>query len=151
VDGVYRSKIDVWLIVVVVGVPVGGLDFLLDGIGTNDRIANLLALVIVAVVLGIFAWLYWTTRYSISGDFLLVKSGPFSWVIPIEDITSIESTRNAMSSPAFSLDRLLIRYGNNAQLMISPKDKTHFMAELKKHLKPQAARLDTAQEKKPNV
>ena len=150
-DGVYRSRIDVWLIVVVVGVPVMVLDFLLDGISTDDWLANLLALLVVVTVLGLFAWFYWSTRYSISGAFLLVRSGPFSWVIPIEDITSIEPTRNATSSPAFSLDRLLIRYGHGAQLMISPKDKTQFIAELKKHLKPEAARLDTAQEKRPNV
>jgi hypothetical protein len=92
----------------------------------------------VLTVLAIFAWLYFSTRYTITGDFLLVKAGPFSWMIPIEDISSVEPTHNALSSPALSLDRLLIRYGQSAELMISPKDKSAFMAELKKHLKPSA-------------
>jgi len=151
VDGVYRSKIDAWLVIILVSVPAVLLDFILDGIGVEDRLGTLLELSVVVAVLALILWLYWSTRYTISGDFLLVKSGPFSWVIPIEDITSIEPTRNAMSSPALSLDRLLISYGHGGELMISPKDRARFMTELKKHLKPGAGPLDTVQERKPNV
>jgi hypothetical protein len=148
---VYRSKIDAWLVIILVSVPAVLLDFILDGIGVEDRLGTLLELSVVVAVLALILWLYWSTRYTISGDFLLVKSGPFSWVIPIEDITSIEPTRNAMSSPALSLDRLLINYGHGSELMISPKDRARFMTELKKHLKPGAGPLDTVHERKPNV
>jgi uncharacterized membrane protein YdbT with pleckstrin-like domain len=138
-ENVFRSKVDIWLVVVAVAMPVVLLDFILDGLNTPDKFAELAAAVIVLAVLAIFAWLYFSTRYTITGDFLLVKAGPFSWMIPIEDISSVESTHNALSSPALSLDRLLIRYGQSAELMISPKDKSGFMAELKKHLKPSAS------------
>ena len=139
---VYRSKVDLWLVVVIAAVPIVLLEFILDGLNTPDKFAELLALVIVLAVLGIFAWLYFSTRYTITGDFLLVKTGPFSWVIPIEDIVRIEPTRNPSSSPALSLDRLLIRYGQSAELMISPKDKSGFMDELKKHLKPNSTAVN---------
>lgn len=138
-ETVFRSKVDLWLVIVAVAVPIVMLEFILDGLNTPEKFAELTALVIVLAVLGIFAWLYFSTRYTISGDFLLVKAGPFTWMIPIEDISSVEPTRNPMSSPALSLDRLLIRYGQSAELMISPKDKSGFMAELKKHLKPSAS------------
>ena len=134
-ETVFRSKIDLWLVIVAVAMPVLMLEFVLDGIIASDKLADVLALLVMVGVLGIFVWVYLSTRYTITGDFLLVKAGPFSWVIPIEDIISIEPTRNPLSSPALSLDRLLIRYGAGAELMISPKDKPGFMTELKKHLK----------------
>jgi uncharacterized membrane protein YdbT with pleckstrin-like domain len=135
-ENVYRSKVDLWLVAVTVGAPVVLLEFILDGLNTPDKFAEVAAAVIVLAVLALFAWIYFSTRYTITGDFLMVKSGPFSWIIPIEDISAVEPTRNALSSPALSLDRLLIRYGKSAELMISPKDKAGFMTELRKHLKP---------------
>ena len=134
-ETVFRSKIDLWLVVVTVAVPIVVLEFILDGLNITARFAELLAIAIAVVVLGLVLWLYLSTRYTITGDFLLVKAGPFAWVIPIDEITSIEPTRNLLSSPALSLDRLLIRYGHGAELMISPRDKPGFMTELKKHLK----------------
>ena len=138
-ETVFRSKIDLWLVIVTIAIPIMLLEFILDGLNTPDKVAELVALAIVVAVLGLLTWLYFSTRYTISGDFLLVKAGPFSWVIPIDDIVSVEPTRNPMSSPALSLDRLLIRYGHSAELLISPKDKSGFMTELKKHLKPSAS------------
>ena len=141
-ETVYRSKIDLWLVIVIVAAPIMLLEFILDGLNTPDTFAELLAAVIVVAELGLLTWLYFSTRYTISGDFLLVKAGPFSWVIPIEDIVSVEPTRNPISSPALSLDRLLIRYGQSAELLISPKDKSGFMLELKKHLKPRSTAVN---------
>lgn len=143
-EQVYRSKVDVWLVVVLVGVPIGLVDFLLDGVGIDDRFATLLMLSVVVAMLGFFLWLCASTSYSIIGEFLSVKSGPFSWMIPIDEIASIEPTHNPASSPALSLDRLVIRYGHGAELMISPKDKSGFIEELKKHTQ-RAPRTDFAQ------
>jgi membrane protein YdbS with pleckstrin-like domain len=131
----FRSKVDFWLILALVGVPILVLEFILDGSSVDDRAATLLAVVVVAFVLAIFLWLYLTTRYTLTEEFLFVKSGPFSWSIPLRDIYEIEPTHNPMSSPALSLDRLLIRYGGGAELMISPADKAGFMMALRKRAK----------------
>jgi hypothetical protein len=57
-------------------------------------------------------------------------------VILLEEIyTVVESTRNPASSPALSLDRLLIRYGGGSEIMVSPADKAGFMAAIKKRTK----------------
>jgi PH (Pleckstrin Homology) domain-containing protein len=141
-ETVFRSKVDLWLVVVIVAVPIMLLDYILDGLNIPDKFAELSALTIVIAVLGLLSWLYFSTRYTISGDFLLVKAGPFAWVIPIEDIVSVEPTRNPSSGPALSLDRLLIRYGHSAELIISPKDKFGFMKELKKHLNPRSTAVN---------
>lgn len=133
-DAVFRSKVDFWLIGLVVGIPVLVLEFLFEGI-LPDRGADLLATVIVVIVLGFCLWLYLSTRYTISSDTLWVKCGPFSWIVPLREIYTIEPTRNPASSPALSLDRLLIRYGDGSEIMVSPADKAGFMAAIKKRTK----------------
>ena len=134
-DAVFRSKVDFWLVALIVGIPIVVLVFFVEGIGVSGWGDDLAALLIVVGVLALCAWIYATTRYTITANNLLVKAGPFSWVIPIGDITRIEPTRNPASSPALSLDRLMIHYGFGNELMISPADKQGFMMALKKRMK----------------
>ena len=49
--------------------------------------------------------------------------------IELADITYITPTRNAISAPALSLDRLKITY-KNKKVLISPKDKPQFYREI---------------------
>jgi hypothetical protein len=134
-DPVFRSKVDFWLIAVVVGIPVLVIEFMLEGTGVDDRDADLIAIGTVVVVLAFFVWLCFTTRYTITSQALLIKSGPFSWVVPLQEIAGIEPTRNPASSPALSLDRLLIRYRGDGKIMVSPADKAGFMSAIEKRLK----------------
>jgi hypothetical protein len=129
---VFHSKVDVWLIVLTVAIPVLVLGIVILGDGSADgRVAELLAVAICAVVMIFCAWLYFSTRYTVTAEALLVKSGPFSWVVPLREISSIEPTRNPLSSPALSLDRLRVRYGER-EIMISPADKAGFIAAIEK-------------------
>lgn len=141
-DSVFRSKVDIWLVVVLVGLPVVILEFFLDGIGLSDPAVNVLALLIVVFVLGLVFWLFLTTRYTLTDEFLMIRCGPFSWAIALDEITHIEATRNPFSSPALSLDRLAIRYGGG-ELLISPADKAQFMLDLKKRLKARSAGMES--------
>ena len=134
---VSRSKIDLWLLGAIVLVPVLILEFIAGDSGVNQYRVDLLTLLIVIIVLGGIGGLYATTYYTITSDMLLVRSGPFAWVIPLREITRIEPTRNPASSPAFSLDRLSIYYGLGNRLMISPTDKENFLATLRKRMQAQ--------------
>jgi len=134
-DLVFRSKVDFWLVALVAGIPALVIEFLLEGPGVDDRSADLIALALVVIVLAFFVGLYLSTRYIVTSESLLVKSGPFSWIVPLREITMIEPTHNPASSPALSLDRLLIRYGDGDEVMVSPADKAGFMAAIKKQLK----------------
>lgn len=53
--------------------------------------------------------------------------------VPLREIRLVRSTRNPLSSPALSLDRLRIEYGRRA-IMISPDDKARFLEELQKRM-----------------
>ena len=46
-------------------------------------------------------------------------------------IKTIRPTRNPLSSPAMSLDRLELQFKNGEKIMISPKDKVGFKKRMK--------------------
>jgi len=90
-DQQFRSKVDLWLVAIVAASAV-------------------IALLVLAVAGVLPAWVFTSTRYTLTADRLLVKSGPFRWQVPLAEIKSITPTRNPLSSPAWSLDRLRIDY-----------------------------------------
>lgn len=134
---VFRSKIDLWLVGALVLVPVLILGFIAGDSGVNEYRLDVLTLLIVIIVPASVGGLYATTRYTITPDMLLVRSGPFAWAIPLREITRIEPTHNPVSSPAFSLDRLSIYYGLGNRLTLSPTDKENFLANLRKRMQAQ--------------
>jgi hypothetical protein len=50
--------------------------------------------------------------------------------VDIKTITKIKDTYNPISSPAASIDRMQVYYGNGSSVVISPKDKNGFVAHL---------------------
>jgi hypothetical protein len=76
-------------------------------------------------------WVFVSTKYNLTDEELLVRSGPFRWHIPLVSITSIDRTRNPLSGPALSLDRLAVSYGDGRCILISPRELDEFLAEIK--------------------
>jgi len=66
------------------------------------------------------------TRYVVDREYLVACCGPFRWRVPLAEIRSIDPTRSPLSSPALSLDRLKISYGDGKALLVSPADKARF-------------------------
>lgn len=77
-------------------------------------------------------WCWFGTYYEINGGQLKIVGGPFRWKIDIMMIMSIRKTRNPLSSPALSLNRLELQYGKWGTILISPKNEEQFCEELKK-------------------
>ncbi|RFP65965.1 hypothetical protein D0N36_05715 [Hymenobacter lapidiphilus] len=77
-----------------------------------------------------FIYLIRTTYYLFHDRQLLVYCGPWRMQIPVDSITQVEATHNPISSPALSLDRLLVRYGKYDSVLISPADRAGFLAAL---------------------
>jgi membrane protein YdbS with pleckstrin-like domain len=129
---IFRSKIDRWVLILLIGAMIVQA-FALGAVAfTNAEpgitiIMIVSTLVFVALLGSLVAWTY----YSIEGPVLKVVSGPFRWKVPIAEIKSVEATRNPLSSPALSLDRLRITWGEkNHKIMISPADKNGFVKAL---------------------
>jgi len=89
------------------------------------------AAVVVLVILLLFSILV-RTHYTVADGELRIVSGPFKWTITLTDITSIEPSRNLLSSPALSIDRLKVSYGKRKFVLISPADKAGFLAAVER-------------------
>lgn len=124
----FPSKIDTWLGVILIGSALAcamTAGYMLSQSGRLEFAAALT--VLLGSVLPI--WLMLTTNYTLTNSELVVRSGPFRWRVPIDQIRDVRPTRNPLSSPALSLDRIRIDYGRRA-IMISPRDKERFLREL---------------------
>ncbi len=122
----FKSKVDLWLAAVLWGsvaicfFPV----FLEDG---------LIVGLAIGIPMAIFVLLLWiNTKYYIRDDQLVIKGVLKDTLIPIESITSVKTTRNPLSAPALSMDRLEINYGKYEFTLISPLEKERFVEELLK-------------------
>jgi FtsH-binding integral membrane protein len=126
----FVSKIDGWLLVVLVGSALACL--LAAGTMMISTAPGPWPLALVLIVIGCVlpVWLLVSTRYMLTARTLRIRSGPFRWRIELADIRSVTPTRNPLSSPALSLDRLRIDYGVKRWVMISPLEQGRFLREL---------------------
>ncbi len=130
---VFVSKIDYWLLAVILLCVAVSAYAAASLLGVELTLSNSLPAAFILFIGVVFPlWLLGSTRYYINGhkNQLIITSGPFKWRIDIDSINSITETRNPLSGPALSLDRLLICYGHHRQIMISPKQKHEFLAAL---------------------
>lgn len=122
---IYRSRIDLWLITVFGGstlLPVI-LMILWDG-------PMALTFAITIPMLGFIVWLYFATKYEVLEEEIIIHAGLYKVVVPRQSIPSVTPSNNVLASPAFSLDRLEIAYGESDKILISPKNQTQFLENI---------------------
>ncbi len=121
----YRSKVDLWIVVVIVfAVACSVAPFFQEG-------QPLLGIAIGIAATLVFVWMLRSTRYIVRGDVLVIKSCFLSYgTWRIADIESIRPTHNPLSAPAASLDRLEIRFIGRRSVLVSPRRKQEFIAHL---------------------
>ena len=130
-DVTFRSKVDSWLVaVLVISAAIALIAVLTVGI----VVAPLASSAILLFGVGLPTWVLIATTYTLTPANLNVRSGPFTWRIPLNEIRSVAPTRNPLSSPALSLDRLRIEYGHGKSIMISPAARDEFMHELRRRV-----------------
>jgi hypothetical protein len=71
------------------------------------------------------------TYYFIKDDYLFIRCGIFTTTIEVKSIRKISDSKNLISSPALSIDRLEIIYNKFDSVLISPKDKAGIINDLK--------------------
>lgn len=117
----FRSKIDWWLILIIVGIfsyPI------VEGISTKQYG---LSITMISILMIMF-WMFSKIKYVIEETMLKVW-----WIkIDIHSIKRVYKTNNPLSSPALSLDRIAIVYNTYDEVLISPKLKKEFVDELLK-------------------
>ena len=83
-----------------------------------------------ALTFGFLAWTLYGTGYGFEDGCLIARSGPFRFRVELAGIVEVVPSRNPLSSPACSLDRLHVRTEKGRGLLISPLDKAGFLASL---------------------
>ncbi len=130
---VYPSKIDRWLLVVLILSYGLGAWACLEALIAPDTPADR---VIGAVVLGMLLatlLLVFPCRYRLTHSALHIRCGIIRSRVPLDAIERVRPTRNPLASAALSLDRLRIDYRTGRftrSVMISPRDREGFLREL---------------------
>ncbi len=129
---VHRSRIDFWVYLLVAGAGAGMVVAAVDLFRTGR--APLAALGIAMLVLvGVLLSFPFMIRYEIAPPFLRLRCGLFRWRISLEGIREVYPSRNPLSAPAASLDRLRIDFtvaGRKRFALVSPRDREAFFADL---------------------
>lgn len=131
---VFRSKIDTWLGLVILVSVLVCLAITMGMALIMSLSGRLFSMMVLAMGVVLPLWILLGTRYLVSQDSLVIKSGPFRWHIPISAITRVRKTKNPISSPALSLDRLQIQYQPGKSIMVSPKDKQAFLSAINQEI-----------------
>lgn len=127
----FSSKIDAWLVLVLAVSAILLLVALGVSVYHNPGPVMVIGMTAATLLfLLLLGSIMFRTYYKVDGKTLTIVSGPLRWKVPIDQISSVERTRNPLSSPALSLDRLRIRYAKNRSVMISPADRERFIKAL---------------------
>ena len=136
----YKSKKGILMMIIIWGSVIAtlgaGLIFLVTGIPDNispNIILGISLLITGFILLLIYFLFILPIKYIITNLELIVKSGILRWKIPLASIKEICPTRNPLSSPALSFDRLSILYGRHQIILISPENREDFLNELKNY------------------
>jgi len=126
----FKSAVDNWFYFCALVLPLGILLAVVMAMGSMSTFEGFIVFLAAVLSLGLPLWLVFGTRYEVGSEVLMIRSGPFRWTIPISSIRSIEASRSLIASPALSLNRLRVRYGNRKSILVSPRDVQGFKRAL---------------------
>ncbi len=117
----FRSKIDWWVgaasCAPLLAVPFAAM---------LESQSFTVVLVVILLNVGLFGWTLCSTVYVVSETTLTARCMMMTRRVPLQSITALRATRNPMSAPALSLDRIEIVHADGT-LLISPADKAGFV------------------------
>jgi hypothetical protein len=124
----FESKVDMWLVAIIVaslGMPIGLTVSRIIYSGFDHEAVILLFAVLPAVLPLVF--LFKTTYYVVTDESIIAHC-LFSRTMPLASVKSLRPTRNPLSAPALSLDRIEIVSNSGDRFLVSPKDKQAFVS-----------------------
>jgi len=129
---IYRSKRDAWILILMwAGMLLGIFGAVVQFQGDSPLLQRALVLGLSVLVVAFVLSMLYSISYTIGDEELLIRCGPFKQRVPLASIDRVRPSRNPLSSPAASLDRLLIQWNDERKrVLISPVDKMEFMNTL---------------------
>ncbi len=128
----FKSKRDAWIVALIwAGALLSVVGALAQFTSTAPFLTRAAMLVFLGSAAAFMLWVLYGIDYTLTDENLLIRCGPFRYRIPLAEIDSVSPSRNPLSSPACSLDRLLIKWNDERKrILISPSRKTDFLREL---------------------
>lgn len=139
-SAVFRSKIDGGFIWVALALPAVAFLALFSAPQSNRLLWIPVGVLFLAAI--VVCWIFVATYYELQSDQLVAHCGPFSWHVPLAEVRDIRESNSIRSGPALSMDRLEVVYGSGKVLVISPADKSAFVAAVRRRMA--APRSDSA-------
>jgi len=133
--GSYSTKRDWWLLALLwVGLGAMGYafaDVISDPVALRVKVGVASMFVIIGAIIAWCLYLPYRTFYVLDDMALTIRVGPFTQTIPLVEISEVYPTHNPLSAPAWSLDRVRIRYSSSRfGALISPERQEQFLDEL---------------------
>jgi hypothetical protein len=128
----YPSKIDWWLVPLLCIPPASAVIACAVSSIQGSITDFVIAVAIAIFVAGLYFGLVFPMRYGFSETHLIIRNGMCTQRILLSEISEVHPTRNPLSSPSLSLDRLHVQFGEGffKAVLISPADRVRFMDEL---------------------
>lgn len=128
----YPSKVDWWLVPLLCLPPLSAVIVCITSAVAGETTALLIGIVTLLSVVALYLGLVVPIRYGVDDTHLIVRFGVCRQRVPLANITEVYPTHNPLSSPALSLDRLHVQYGQGffKAVMISPADRDGFLDDL---------------------
>jgi hypothetical protein len=128
----YRSKVDWWLVPLLAAPPIAAVIMAGVALRSGEPLQLAWGFGALLFVAGLYLGVVYPIRYGIDDLHLVIRNGLMRQRIPLADIVEVRPTRNPLSSPAMSLDRLRIQYGAGLfkSVMISPNERPQFLEHL---------------------
>jgi hypothetical protein len=122
----FKSAVDWWFYLVIIVAIAIVLIAVIPAVHSGE-LSVVSGAATIFVSLALPTWLLFSTSYRIDAKTLLVRSGPFTWTVPLNEVQSISPSRSVLSAPALSLNRLEIQYGRGKRILVSPADQEAFI------------------------
>ena len=122
----FKSAVDGWYYLVIVSAAAIVLLAVAPAVRSGE-LSLFFGAATFVVSLALPVWLLFSTSYRVDATSLRIRSGPFSWTIALDQIRSMAPSKSMWSSPALSLHRLEIRYGQGKRILVSPADHDAFI------------------------
>jgi len=129
-DAEYVSRIDRWLVLVVVAV----IALMLADAWALRVVAPRESLLVAVAMIGAVALLLalsWPCTYTLTDSQLVIRSGLMRLRIAYDDITGVEFSRSLWAGPALSLRRVKVRFAGRF-ILLSPADRERFIEDLER-------------------
>jgi hypothetical protein len=129
-DRVFRTRVDAWLVMLVVGGAASPLLAAgwLRASGAQDGVALLVgwgvAMLVTTLVIGR------PVRYEFQGQQLFIRSGWLRWRLDLAELRKARSQISFLTGPGWSVRRVRLEMSTGERILVSPDDRESFIQEL---------------------